>query len=127
MTPLNVLVVDDSLLAVRVLQSALEELGHKVVKTAGTGAAAVVAYKNCNPDIVTMDITMPDMDGISATDKIIKSFPDARVIMVTSHAQKGMVMDALKVGAKGYILKPIKTDKLRDVLAQVVNSPGLSS
>lgn len=122
MTSLNVLVVDDSMLAVQVLKSALEELGHKVVKTAGTGAAALVAYKACNPDVVTMDITMPDMDGIVATDKLMKAYPDARVIMVTSHTQKGMVMDALKAGAKGYILKPIKTDKLRDALAQAVGS-----
>ncbi len=119
MTPLNVLVVDDSKLAVEMLRSALETLGHKVVKTANTGAAALVAYQTCNPDVVTMDITMPDMDGIAAADKIVKAYPDARIIMVTSHMQKAMVMDALKVGAKGYILKPVKTEKLRDTLAQV--------
>jgi two-component system chemotaxis response regulator CheY len=124
MESLNVMVVDDSMLAVQVLKSALEELGHKVVKTAGTGAAALAAYKACNPDVVTMDITMPDMDGIAATEKIVKSYPDARVIMVTSHGQQNMVMDALRVGAKGYILKPIKPDKLRDTLAKVI---GLES
>jgi two-component system chemotaxis response regulator CheY len=86
MQSLNVLIVDDSMLAVQVLKNALEELGHKVVKTAGTGVAALAAYKACNPDIVTMDITMPDMDGIVATGNIVKAFPDARVIMVTSHA-----------------------------------------
>lgn len=124
MESLNVLVVDDSMLAVQVLKSALEELGHKVVQTAGTGAAALVAYNACNPDVVTMDITMPDMDGIAATEQIVKSHPDARVIMVTSHGQQSMVMDALRVGAKGYILKPIKTDKLRETLAKVVGLPG---
>lgn len=120
METLNVMVVDDSMLATQVLKSALEELGHKVVGTAATGAAALVAYESCNPDLVTMDITMPDMDGIQATEKIVQSYPDARVIMVTSHAQKSMVMDALRVGAKGYILKPIKPDKLRTALAQVI-------
>lgn len=120
METLNVMVVDDSMLATQVLKSALEELGHKVVGTAATGAAALAAYETFNPDLVTMDITMPDMDGISATEKIVQSYPDARVIMVTSHAQKSMVMDALRVGAKGYILKPIRPDKLRDTLAQVV-------
>jgi two-component system chemotaxis response regulator CheY len=122
MQSLNVLIVDDSMLAVQMLKSALEELGHKVVKTAGTGAAALTAYKDCNPDVVTMDITMPDMDGIAATDKLVKTFPDARIIMVTSHGQKAMVMDALKAGAKGYILKPINTDKLRDTLAHVTGA-----
>ena len=108
------------MLATQVLKSALEELGHKVVGTAATGAAALVTYESCNPDLVTMDITMPDMDGIQATEKIVQSYPDARIIMVTSHAQKSMVMDALRVGAKGYILKPIKPDKLRIALAQVI-------
>jgi two-component system chemotaxis response regulator CheY len=123
MQSLNVLIVDDSMLAVQVLKNALEELGHKVVKTAGTGVAALAAYKACNPDIVTMDITMPGMDGIVATEKIVKSFPDAKVIMVTSHAQQAMVVDALKAGAKSYILKPVKLDKLRETLALVVGAP----
>jgi DNA-binding NarL/FixJ family response regulator len=121
MQPLNVLVVDDSLLATQVLKNSLDELGHVVVKTAKSGAEAVAAYKATNPDIVTMDVTMPGMDGIAATQKIIDEFPDARIVMVTSHAQKGMVMDALKAGAKGYILKPMQTDKPREVLAKVVD------
>jgi len=124
MQPLNVLVVDDSLLATEVLKNSLHELGHKVVKTAKSGAEALIAYKASNPDIVTMDVTMPGMDGIAAAEKIIREFPDARIVMVTSHAQKGMVMDALKAGAKGYILKPPQTNKLREVLAQVVGEPA---
>ena len=124
MQPLNVLIVDDSLLAMQVLKNSLDELGHKVVKTAKSGAEALVAYKATNPDIVTMDVTMPGMDGISATQKIIKEFPDARIVMVTSHAQKGMVMDALKAGAKGYILKPLQTEKLREVLSKVIGEPA---
>jgi two-component system chemotaxis response regulator CheY len=124
MQPLNVLIVDDSMLATEVLKNALHELGHKVVKTAKSGIEAVAAYKSSNPDIVTMDVTMPGMDGIAATQKIIKEFPDARIVMVTSHAQKGMVMDALKAGAKGYILKPLQTDKLREVLIKVVGKPA---
>jgi two-component system, chemotaxis family, chemotaxis protein CheY len=119
MEKLNVLVVDDSRLAVQVLKSALEDLGHKVVQTAGTGAEALSAYKIYNPDVVTMDITMPGMDGITATEKLVKSYPDARIIMVSSHAQQNMVLGALKAGAKGFILKPIQVDKLRDTLEQV--------
>ena len=119
MQQLNVLVVDDSILATEVLKGALQELGHKVVNTAKSGAEALAAYRTTNPDVVTMDVTMPGIDGIAAARNIIKEFPDARVIMVTSHAQKGMVMQALDAGAKGYILKPIKKDKLREILAQV--------
>jgi two-component system, chemotaxis family, chemotaxis protein CheY len=67
---------------------------------------------------------MPGMDGIVATQKIIAEYPDARIVMVTSHAQTAMVMDALKAGAKGYILKPLHTEKLREVLAQVLPDPA---
>jgi DNA-binding NarL/FixJ family response regulator len=68
-----------------------------------------------------MDVTMPGMSGIEATEKIMKSYPDARIIMVSSHAQQGVIMGAIKAGAKSFLLKPIKPDKLRDVLEQVVN------
>jgi two-component system chemotaxis response regulator CheY len=121
MERLNVLVVDDSLLATQVLRSALEELGHRVVRTASTGTEALNAYKICNPDIVTMDVTMPGMDGIEATQRIMKSYPDARVIMVSSHAQQSVIVNAIKAGAKSFLLKPIKSDKLRAALEQVVN------
>lgn len=119
MHPLRVLVVDDSLLTIRTLTTMLGELGHLVVQTAGGGAHALDAYRECNPDLVTMDITMPDMDGIQATTGLIREFPDARIIMVTSHGQEAMVMKAVKAGAKGYVLKPIKREKLRDMIARV--------
>lgn len=121
MNPLNFMVVDDSMLATQVTQLAIEKLGHKVTGTANTGASAIANYGHCNPDVVTMDITMPDMDGVEAADKIMQSYPDARIIMVTSHAQKNIVMDALRVGAKGYILKPIKPEKLAATIAQVID------
>lgn len=116
MTSLNVMIVDDSLVTTQLLSKALGELGHKVVRTAKTGAEAITAYAACLPDVVTMDVTMPGMSGVEAAQKIIGSFPDAKIIMVTSHAQKGVVMDAIRVGAKGYVLKPIKTDRLRAAL-----------
>ena len=122
MQRLNVMIVDDSMLAIQVLKSTVEELGHKVVRIARSGSEAVTAYKMCNPDVVTMDITMPNMDGIMATEKIVQSHPDARIIMVSSHAQQNMVMDALKAGAKGFVLKPIKSDKLRDTLEKVIDA-----
>jgi len=116
MTPLNVMIVDDSMVTTQMLAKALGELGHKVVKTAKTGAEAISAYADCLPDVVTMDVTMPGMSGVEAAQKIVLSYPDAKIVMVTSHAQKSVVLDAIKAGAKGYVLKPIKTDKLRDAL-----------
>lgn len=118
MKNLNILVVDDSLITVRKLTGMLTDLGHNVVKTAGTGADAINAYRQTVPDLVTMDITMPDMDGIKATAGILNEFPDARIIMVTSHGQEKMVLDALAAGACGYILKPIRIEKLKETIAQ---------
>ncbi|MFZ2853828.1 MAG: response regulator [Rhodocyclaceae bacterium] len=113
---LQVLVVDDSLITVKKISSMLTLLGHKVVMTAGTGREALTAYEACKPDLVTMDITMPDMDGIEATRLIRARDPDALIIMVTSHGQERMVLDALKAGAKGYVLKPFQQDKLQEVI-----------
>ena len=120
MSAIKVLIVDDSLIAVKKLTLMLEAMGHQVVGTAGTGAKAVDAYRTCNPDLVTMDITMPDMDGVEATVKIVSEFPSARIIMVTSHGQERMVIDSLDAGAKGYVLKPVRTEKLSDMIDKVM-------
>lgn len=113
---LKFLVVDDSLIIVRKLSVLLEKVGWKVVRTAATGKEAVEAYRACKPDMVTMDITMPEMNGIEATRAIMKEFPDARIIMVTSHGQENMVLDALKAGAKGYVLKPFQEHKVFEAI-----------
>lgn len=120
MTPLNVMIVDDSLLATRKMETMLEAMGHRIVSTVATGAGALPAYRNFNPDLVTMDITMPDMDGIEATRAIMTEFRDANIIMVTSHGQEEMVREALKAGAKGYVLKPVNAEKLGTHIARVV-------
>ena len=117
---LNVMVVDDSSVVIRLLSSILTKLGHKVVRTARTGAEAIIAYNECNPDVVIMDITMPKMDGIEATEKILASHPDARVIVATSNAAKDLVLKARAAGARSYILKPVKPDRLRATLETVM-------
>jgi DNA-binding NarL/FixJ family response regulator len=121
MSSLNFLIVDDSALTTKKLTDTLKEMGHTVVKTAATGVEALEAYRECNPDFVTMDITMPDMDGIQATKNIKAEFPDANIIMVTSHGQEGMVMKAIKAGAKGYVLKPMKAERLREIIDHVMS------
>ncbi len=122
--PLNVLIVDDSLITVKKLRLLVEQLGHRVVGTAGSGSAALSAYREFTPDLVTMDITMPGMDGVEATRQILVDFPQAKVIMVTSHGQEKMVIDALDAGAKGYVLKPIRPEKLADMISKVVGRNG---
>jgi len=116
MDSLDILIVDDSPIITRKLGMMLEQLGYKVVRTAATGKEAIAAYKACRPDMVTMDITMPDMDGIEATRTIMSEFPEAKIVMVTSHGQEKMVLDALKAGAKGYVLKPFQQHKVYEAI-----------
>ena len=119
MRSLRILVVDDSGLTVKKMAKLLEELGHQVVAMASTGQQAVDVYAEAAPDVTTMDITMPDMDGIEATRRILAVHPGACIVIVTSHGQEQMVMDAIEAGAKGYILKPVKQEKLAETLATV--------
>jgi two-component system chemotaxis response regulator CheY len=113
---LDVMVVDDSPITVRKLGAMLDALGYNVVATAESGKIAVQTYRETRPDVVTMDITMPDMDGIEATRLIMREFPDAKIVMVTSHGQEKMVLDALKAGAKGYVIKPFQELKIYEVI-----------
>jgi two-component system chemotaxis response regulator CheY len=117
---LKVMIVDDSVIAVRKLVAMIESLGHRVVVTAASGAAAIDAYRSVQPDLVTMDITMPDMDGVEATRRLTGEFPQARIIMVTSHGQERMVIDALDAGAMGYVLKPVRPHKLAEMIDKVL-------
>ncbi len=112
MESLRVMVVEDSGITSKKLQMMLERLGHQVVCMAGTGTQAVELYRQHQPDLVTMDITMPDMDGIEATRRILEISPRALILMVTAHGQEQMVMDAIEAGARGYVVKPVKEDKL---------------
>lgn len=116
---LKVLIVDDSLIIRKKISKILENLGHDVVFDATNGQEAIDAYIKYKPDLVSMDITMPDMDGITAVKHIIKEDKEAKIIMVTSHGQKDMVIKSIQAGAVGYILKPISEDKMAQVIGEV--------
>lgn len=114
------MIVDDSTLVIKKLENLMKELGHNVVATAKSGKEAVSLYFDLLPDIVTMDITMPgEFDGIEATKRIISSFPNAKILVVTSHGQEGKVREAIKAGAVGYIVKPFKEDKIKFYLDRI--------
>lgn len=116
---LKVLIVDDSLIIRKKVSKILENLGHEVVFDATNGQEAIDAYAKYKPDLVTMDITMPDMDGITAVKHIMKDDKEAKIIMVTSHGQEDMVIKSIQAGAVGYILKPITDEKLAQVIGEV--------
>ncbi len=113
MKSLNIQVVDDSPLTVKKISQMLNDLGHQVVKVSATGKSAVFDYQYSKPDLVTMDITMPDMDGITATRRIMEMDKNAKIVMITSHSQKQMVMDSIDAGALGYVMKPVDIEKLQ--------------
>ena len=109
---LKVMIVDDSLIVRRILSTQLEKMGYDVVAQAKSGKEAIEFYETYMPDFVTMDITMPMMSGIDALKELNKLYNNVKVIMITSHGEERLVMDAIDNGAKAYILKPITEDKL---------------
>jgi two-component system chemotaxis response regulator CheY len=117
---LNILIVDDSIIIRNNLKKQLEDLGHNVIALAKSAKEAIAIYSKHQPDLVTMDITMPMMSGIEALKAIKKINNDAIVIMVTSHGEENLVMDAIKNGAKGYILKPITHGKILNAIEKVL-------
>jgi two-component system chemotaxis response regulator CheY len=119
---LNILVVDDSLIMRRNISKIIESLGHRVVGEAKDGLESITLYSKLKPDLVTMDITMPEMDGITAVKELKKIDKNAKIIMVTSHGQEEMVIHAIRNGASGYLLKPINVVKLRDSIRKVFPS-----
>lgn len=116
---LNILVVDDSLIIRKNIKKYISNLGHAVAGEAKNGKQAIDACKELKPDLITMDITMPDMDGIEALKKIREFTSDVNVIMVTSHGQEDMVVSSLKAGAQGYLLKPINEEKLAVAIGNI--------
>ncbi len=116
---LKILIVDDSLIMRKNLARNLKVLGHEIIAEAEDGHISINLYESLKPDLVTMDITMPGMDGITAVKKIKGIDAETNIIMVTSHGQEAMVMDALKSGAKGYMLKPVTPDKLREAIGRI--------
>jgi len=119
---LNILVVDDSLIMRRNIIKMIESLGHKVIGEAKDGQEAIEFYRKLKPDLVTMDITMPRMDGLNAVKELKRIDKNAKIIMVTSHGQEEMVIDAIRSGASGYLLKPVKINKLTDSIRKVFPS-----
>lgn len=120
MQKLHILIVDDSLIIQRKLTSIFQDLGHIVVDTARTGTESIEKYDPEKIDLVSMDITMPDMDGITATRRILEKNPLAKVLIITSHGQEQMIVEAINAGAMGYILKPFNSEKIRAMIEKIV-------
>ena len=115
----KILVVDDAAFMRMRCSKLLSENGHEVVE-AGTGREAVDQYKATSPDAVLLDITMPDMDGLSALKEIRAHDANARVAMVTAMGQQSIVMEALQAGAKDFVVKPFDADRVLAAVEKLV-------
>ncbi|OFW76160.1 MAG: two-component system response regulator [Alicyclobacillus sp. RIFOXYA1_FULL_53_8] len=115
----KILVTDDAAFMRMMLKNILESAGHEVVE-AGNGLEAIQQYEAQKPDAVTMDITMPEMEGIPAVREIIKRDPNARIVMCTAMGQQSMVVDAIQSGARGFIVKPFQKDKVLDEITKLL-------
>ncbi|CAJ1002443.1 MULTISPECIES: response regulator [Bacillales] len=116
----KVLVVDDAAFMRMMIKEILSKNGYTVVGEASDGAQAVEKYKELGPDLVTMDITMPEMDGITALKEIKKIDPNARVIMCSAMGQQAMVIDAIQAGAKDFIVKPFQADRVLEAIKKTL-------
>ena len=116
----NILITDDAMFMRTMLKSILTSAGHNIVAEASNGKEAVELYAKYKPDLVTMDITMPELDGLGALREIMKSDPQANVIMVTAMGQQVMVVEAVKAGAKDFIVKPFNSDKVLDSVNKLI-------
>lgn len=117
----KILIVDDSRTSRKILRGILEGAGYEIVGEATNGEEGVKLYEELQPDVVTLDITMPVMDGIEALKNIMEKNSKAKVIMVTAAGQKGNVVEALKLGAFEFISKPFEEDIILSVLKKATN------
>ena len=115
----KVLIVDDAAFIRLSIKTMLEKSGFEVVGEAENGLAGVKKYQELRPDLVTMDITMPDMTGIEALKEIIKFDPNAKIIMLSAMGQESMVKEAIMSGAISFIVKPFKEEQLISTLNKV--------
>ncbi len=116
----KILIVDDAAFMRMMVKNILIKEGYEVVGEAENGAQAVEKFKELKPDLVTMDITMPEMDGISAVKEIMKINKGAKVVMCSAMGQQAMVIDAIQAGAKDFIVKPFQPDRVIEAISKVL-------
>lgn len=115
---MRVLITDDAVFMRMMLKDILAKNGHEVVAEAGDGLEMLQKYDETMPDIVTLDITMPNMDGLVALKELRKKHPNANVVMCSAMGQQSMVIDAIQSGAKDFIVKPFQAERVVECLAK---------
>ena len=116
----SVLIADDAAFMRMMLKNVLTEAGYEVVGEAENGAVAVSKYRELSPDLTTMDITMPEMDGLAALKEIRAGDPAARVVMCSAMGQQSMVIESIQAGAKDFIVKPFQPDRVLEAVQKAL-------
>ena len=116
----NILICDDAAFMRMMIKDILTKNGYNIAGEAENGAKAVEKYAELKPDLVLMDITMPEMDGIEALKKIIETDPNAAVIMCSAMGQQAMVIESIQSGAKDFIVKPFQAERVLEAVQKVV-------
>src|SRR5258708_10218832 len=122
--PVRFLIVDDSVFARKNIAKMVEACGGGVAGEAGDGCTAITEYERVHPDLVLMDITMPQMEGIEAAERIVRQHPQARVVMVSSVGYQENIVAALQKGARHFVQKPVKPEVLYEVIKYVMGEDG---
>ncbi len=118
----KVLIVDDAAFMRMTLKDILTKAGYKTIDEAANGAEAVSLYKKSPYDLIIMDIVMPQMDGLIALKKIIDLDPQAKIIMCSAMGQQSMVVDSIQAGAKDFIVKPFKPERIVEAVGKIVKA-----
>jgi two-component system chemotaxis response regulator CheY len=116
----RVLVVDDAAFMRKMLSDVLAKAGHEVVGEGANGNDAVARFEELRPDIMTLDITMPEKDGLSALREILAAEPTARVVMCSALGQETKVLEAIKAGAKDFVVKPFQPDRVVEAIGKAL-------
>ena len=116
----RVLVVDDAAFMRKMVSDALTQGGHEVVGEAGNGVEAVARFQELKPEVMTLDITMPEKDGISALKDIMELEPSARVVMCSALGQESKVLESIKLGAKDFVVKPFQPDRVIEAVGKAL-------
>ncbi|KLV24761.1 response regulator [Niallia circulans] len=116
----RILIVDDAKFMRLTLSNILTRANHEVVGEGENGKEAIRLYRELDPDLVTMDITMPEMNGLDAVKEIKKEFPQAKIIMCSAMGQQKMVVEAIEAGAKDFIVKPFDDTRVLDAINRVL-------
>lgn len=117
----TVLIVDDAAFMRMMLKDILNKNGYEVIGEAENGQIGVEKYKELHPDLVTMDITMPELDGISAVKKIKAIDPQAKIVMCSAMGQQAMVIDAIQAGARDFIVKPFQPERVLEAVQKALS------